>query len=329
MDEIPARLPRVVGAAGVARGGDRMSTLAADHAVCAELLRRSGSSFHLPIRLLPAEKRRGTTALYAFCRRADDIVDDASDAAVARSRLDAFEGALDAALAGATPAAGPVDDVVLRALVDTVRRFAVPVEHLHEIIAGVRMDLDRAAYGTFAEVELYCRRVAGAVGLAAIHIWGFRTPEAIPASHACGLAFQLTNILRDIPEDLGRGRIYLPLEDFVACGCTPDELRAGRIHDGFRQLAALGLSRADSAYRQARPLDGMLSTDGRIVFRAMFGVYRAMLAAVRRAREGIFTRRVKPSRPVLVGSAVATLLAFPLSVMVSRYASGELAQTAH
>ena len=281
-----------------------MNALAADHAACAELLRGSGSNFDLPIRLLPAEKRRGTTALYAFCRRADDIVDDATDATAARARLDAFENSLAAAVAGA-----PADDAVIRALVDTVRRFAVPVVHLHEIIAGVRMDLDQQAYATFADVEQYCRRVAGAVGLAAIHIWGFRTPEAIPASHACGLAFQLTNILRDIPEDLGRGRIYLPFEDFAACGCTPGDLRAGRIGGGFRQLASLNLARADASYREARSLDGMLSTDGRIVFRAMFGVYRAMLEAVRRAGVGIFTSRVRPSRPLLLGSAVATVLA--------------------
>jgi phytoene synthase len=280
-----------------------MKTLAADHAACADLLARSGSSFGLPIRMLPAEKRRGTTALYAFCRRADDIVDDATDVPAARAALDAFEVSLESAVAGAA-----TDDPVIRALVDTVRRFAVPVEHLRDILDGVRMDLDRRTYETFADVEQYCRRVAGAVGLAAIHIWGFRTADAIPASHACGLAFQLTNILRDIPEDLARGRIYVPLEDFAACGCGIDDLRAGRIGREFDRLAALNLARAERAYDEARPLDRMLSTDGRVVFRAMFGVYRAMLGAVARAGSGMFTSRVRPSRPLLLGSAVATML---------------------
>lgn len=280
-----------------------MKTLAADHAACSDLLLRSGSSFGLPIRMLPAEKRRGTTALYAFCRRADDIVDDATDPAAARVALDAFEGTLESAVAGAT-----ADDPVIRAVVDTVRRYAVPVEHLRAVLEGVRMDLDRRTYETFADVEQYCRRVAGAVGLAAIHIWGFRSADAIPAAHACGLAFQLTNILRDIPEDLSRGRIYLPLEDFAACGCRIEDLRAGRIGPEFDRLAAAGLARAERAYDAARPLDRMLSTDGRVVFRAMFGVYRAMLGAVARAGSGIFTARVRPARPVLLGSAVATML---------------------
>ena len=281
-----------------------MSSLQHDHATCADMLRRSGSSFALPIRLLPAEKRRGTTALYAFCRRADDIVDDAGAAHAARTALDAFESALRSALAG-----GTVDDPVIRAVVDTARRFAIPVEHLIEILAGVRMDLDQHAYETFAELEEYCRRVASAVGLASIHVWGFRSAEAIPTAHDCGLAFQLTNILRDIPEDLGRGRVYLPREDFTATGCTVDDLRAGRIDPGFARLADLQVSRAERYFKQAESLDRMLSTDGRVVWRAMFGVYRSMLGAVRQAGPAIFTTRVRPGRPRLVAAALATLVA--------------------
>jgi len=282
------------------------SGLAVDHEACAALLRKSGSSFALPIRLLPAEKRRGTTALYAFCRRADDIVDDAADAAVARPALEAFAGDLDDALAGADAA-----DPVIRAVVDTVRRFAVPPETLHEILAGVRMDLDRSTYDTFAELDRYCRGVAGAVGLAAIHVWGFRSPRAVPAALACGLAFQLTNILRDIPEDLGRGRIYLPGEDFRECGCTPDDLAAGRIGAGFDRLATRVVARAAAAYREAEPLDRLLSTDGRPVFRAMMGVYSAIFAAVRRAGTGIFTARVRPGRSRLVAAALAAVAVGP------------------
>jgi phytoene synthase len=283
-----------------------MNSLAADHAACAEVLRRSGSNFALPIRLLPAEKRRGTTALYAFCRRADDIVDDAADPAVARATLAAFGRDLDAALAGAASA-----DPVIRAVVDTSRRFGVPATTLHEILAGVRMDLDRSSYDTFAELERYCRGVAGAVGLAAIHVWGFRSPRAVPAALACGLAFQLTNILRDIPEDLGRGRIYLPSEDFQASGCTSEELHAGRIGPGFDRLAGLVVARAAAAYREAEPLDRLLSTDGRPVFRAMMGVYSALFAAVRRAGTAIFTTRVRPGRAQLVGAALAAVALGP------------------
>ncbi|MCE9630113.1 MAG: squalene/phytoene synthase family protein [Planctomycetia bacterium] len=280
-----------------------MNTLAADHAACAEALKKSGSSFALPIRLLPEAKRRGTTALYAFCRIADDLVDDAADEATASSGLAAFSAATEAALAGHA-----VEDPVLRAVADTVRRFAIPATCLRDILAGVRMDLTQRRYATFGDLERYCSRVASAVGVAAIHVWGYTDPEAIVLSHDCGIAFQLTNILRDIPEDLGRERIYLPHEDFAACGCMEDDLVAGRLGPGFTRLAALEVERAAGFYARAAAIDGMLSTDGRGVFRAMFGLYRSMLAAVRRTGPGIFTSRVRPSRPRLLAAAAATLL---------------------
>lgn len=283
-----------------------MNTLVADHAACAAILRESGSSFAVPIRLLPIAKRRGTTAIYAFCRRADDIVDQASDRTAARAALDAFAAQVTAALEG-----GTATDPVARALGDTVRRFAVPPEHLRAVVDGVRMDLDRATYDTAAELDAYCSQVASAVGLASIHVWGFTTPAALPAAHACGLAFQLTNILRDVPEDLARGRVYLPREDFLACGCDPDDLRAARIGPAFTALAARVADRAAGHFARAAMLDRMLSTDGRIVFRAMFGVYRSLFAAVRRAGPGIFTERVRLPRPTLLAALGTTLLAGP------------------
>ena len=279
-----------------------MTTLAADHAACAAILRRSGSSFAMPIALLPEAKRRGTTALYAFCRVADDLVDDAADREAAAAGLAAFSTATDAALSGL-----PVDDPVLRAVTDTVRRYAVPEQYLRDILAGVRMDLNRSRYETPAELELYCSRVASAVGIAAIHVWGFTDPAAIGLAHDCGVAFQLTNILRDIPEDLDRGRVYLPEEDFAACGCTMDDLLAGRIDPLFARLAALETQRAAERFRRAAALDGMLSTDGRGVFRAMFGVYRTLLRAVSRQGVGIFTAKVRASKPRLMAAALATL----------------------
>jgi phytoene synthase len=283
-----------------------MTRLRADHAVCATALQAAGSSFALPIRLLPESKRRGTTALYAFCRRADDIVDDATDAAAARYGLDAFEAQATRALHGE-----PVDEPVLRALADTVRRFGVPPRCITDILAGVRMDLVQSSYSTRAELDGYCRRVASAVGVAAVHIWGFVDPRAIERSDDCGLAFQYTNILRDIPEDLGRGRMYLPEEDLAACGCTPEELRTGRLHAGFETLARRLVTLAEERFRRAEGLDRLLSTDGRLAFRAMFGVYRSLLHAVRRAGPAIFTTRVRLSKPRLLAAAAATLIAGP------------------
>jgi len=286
-----------------------MSDLDRDHEACARVLRASGSSFALPIRLLPPAKRRGTTAVYAFCRLADDIVDDAADPAAARRALAAFESATLAALAGE-----PADEPVLRAVVDTVRRHAIPPETIRDVLAGVRMDLERLSYDTVTELEGYCRRVATAVGVAAIHVWGFIDPAAVDRSDDCGLAFQYTNILRDIPEDLGRGRIYLPGEDLAACGCTAEELRSGRLHEGFDRLAARLVARAEARFARAARLDRMLSTDGRLAFRAMFGVYRSILGAVARAGRGIFARRVSPPKLRLAAAAAATLVAGPRSV---------------
>lgn len=291
-----------------------MSGLAADHRECADLLDRSGSSFALPIRLLPREKRRGTTALYAFCRRADDIVDGVDEAGVdpadAARELARFSADVDVVLAG-----GSVADPVLRALGDTVRRFAVPAEHVRAVIEGVRMDLEPVALPDVDSLERYCARVASAVGLAAIHVWGFTSPAAVPAGHACGLAFQMTNILRDVPEDLGRGRVYLPASDLLAAGCSVDDLRRGAASPALSRLAAIGVARADGWYRQARRLDRHLSTDGRIAFRAMFGAYRTLFHEVRRRGAAIFSARVSPPKALLAAGALAAVATGPRGIV--------------
>jgi phytoene synthase len=255
---------------------------------------------------LPSAKRQGTTALYAFCRRADDIVDDAAHAAEAARELAAFSSATSAAIAGEGS-----DEPVLRALADTVHRYAIPTETILDILDGVRMDLDQSDYDTVVDLDAYCRRVASAVGVAAIHIWGFDNSEAIALADDCGLAFQYTNILRDIPEDLGRSRIYLPAEDLQACGCTRDDLRSGRLHEGFDRLSSRLIERTEARFARAAILDRMLSTDGRRAFRAMFGIYRSLLAAVRRAGRTIFVQRVKPSKARLLAAAVGTFFVGP------------------
>ena len=281
-------------------------TLAADHAACAAVLDGSGSSFALPIRLLPEAKRRGTTALYAFCRRADDIVDDAPDPQAAAAELDGFEHRLRTALAG-----NDVDDPVLRAVADTSRRFAIPAASLFDILDGVRMDLEPRGFETFGELEEYCRRVASAVGIASIHVWGYLSPAALPAAHACGLAFQLTNILRDLPEDRDRGRLYLAREDVRNCGCTAADVAAGADTPQLTRLARLYVDRTAACFRDAAKLDPLLTTDGRIVFRAMYGAYHALFKAVRRAGTAIFARRVQPPRALLLAKTLTGVVVGP------------------
>jgi phytoene synthase len=153
--------------------------------------------------------------------------------------------------------------------------------------------------------------VATAVGVAAVHIWGYTDPAAIATSHDCGMAFQLTNILRDIPEDLARGRVYLPQDDLRACGCSAEELRAGRIGPGFATVAAGMTRRAAEHFSRAAALDRMLSTDGRLAWRAMFGVYGSVFRAVRRAGTRIFTERVRPGRGAMLAAGATTVLLGP------------------
>ena len=283
----------------------------ADDAICRKVLASSGSNFALPLRLLPPEKRRGSIALYAFCRLVDDIVDDQPDSVEAAVRLEQFECQLRDALAGR-----PCDEPVLRAIAATVDHFNVPQEHLFAIIDGVRLDLVPQRYQTVADLVAYCRKVASAVGLAAVPIWGLRAGVAaadwMPAADACGLAFQWTNILRDIVEDRGRGRLYLPAESLVAAGCDAEALVAGRPVQGLAALADGEVARCHRWFRAAADLDPLLTADGQRVFRAMYGVYCELFRAVESAGPEIFSRRVRPPKWRLLASGLASVMRGPL-----------------
>jgi phytoene synthase len=282
----------------------------ADDAVCRAILRCSGSNFALPLQLLPAEKRRGSIALYAFCRLADDLVDDADSEAEAASELDSFVDQLKRALAGQA-----VEQPVLRAVAAAAGRFAVPPEHLFAILEGVRSDLRPVRYQSVDDLVAYCRLVASAVGLAAVPIWGVLPGVAChewqPAADACGLAFQWTNILRDVVEDRDRGRIYLPVESFAQAGCCVDDFLTGTIGESFARLVGQEVARADDWFLRAQALDEMLSPDGRRVFRGMFGVYRELFRAVERAGPAIFWRRVRPPRWRRLTAGLTTLYGGP------------------
>jgi len=279
----------------------------ADDAICRAVLASSGSNFALPLRLLPPEKRRGSIALYAFCRLADDIVDDPADGVGAATQLDRFEEQLRDGLVGR-----PVDEPVLRAVAATAGRFKVPAEHLFAIIDGVRLDLVARQYQTVAELVAYCRKVASAVGLAAVPIWGLRAgvkaADWTAAADACGLAFQWTNILRDVVEDRARGRCYLPAESFLAAGCAPDDLAAARPSPALAALAAGEVARCRCWFAEAASLDRLLSADGQRVFRAMYGVYRELFRAVEQAGGDIFCRRVRPPRWRLVAGGLGSII---------------------
>jgi phytoene synthase len=277
------------------------AALAEDYVRCAEITRRASSNFYYAFMLLPPERRRALHAVYAFCRFVDDIADDDTITQPAEM-LERWRGELHNVFAG-TPGR-PVS----RALADNVGRFNIPRRYFDEVIDGVEMDLTRRRYETFSELSLYCRRVASAVGLICIEIFGYTNPATRIYAEKLGLAFQLTNIIRDVREDAERGRIYLPLEDLHRFGVTEAQVLGGAYSDHFRALMAFEAGRAREFYREAAlalpPEDrpSMLSAE------AMRLIYSALLEQIVRSDYRVFDRRHRLSTPrklYLVGRAWA------------------------
>lgn len=264
--------------------------LQASYAHCQQIARGSASSFYYSFLLLPGPQRQAMFALYAFLRRTDDLGDSGEPPARRRQALLDWRRALRQSLVG------EFTDPLLPALADTIRTHGVPIEYLEQVIDGVEMDLEPARYDSFAQLEQYCHRVASAVGLACLPIWGCTAPEASQPARQCGLAFQLTNILRDLKEDAQQGRVYLPAEDFQRFGYSPEELKAGVRNERFRQLMQFQIERAERCYSAGNSLFSHLSADGRRVFGSMVAVYQALLAEIKRLDGDVLSRRVQLSR---------------------------------
>jgi len=256
---------------------------------CSDLSRREARNFYYSFRLLPADRRRSMCALYAFLRRTDDLADEPGPADGKRRSLDAWRADLDRALAG-SPDAWPG----LPALADAVRRHAIPPRHLHEVIDGVVMDLEPRPFATFDDLYAYCYKVASAVGLSCIHIWGFQSDDgrAERLAESCGVALQLTNILRDVREDALLGRIYLPREDLDRFGVAPEELSAPRPGARLRALFEFQARRAYNYYREGDPLVRLVAPVGRPVLRTIVGVYRSLLDEIARRDYDVLAGRV-------------------------------------
>jgi phytoene synthase len=212
---------------------------------CQDKAASSGSSFYYSFMFLPPEKRRAITALYAFCREVDDVVDECSDEGVARTTLNWWRSEV-AAIYGGKP-----QHPVALALVPVAKRFNLPQKHLLEIIDGMEMDLDHCRYPDFQSLQLYCYRVASVVGLLAAEIFGYRDPETLKYAHDLGIAFQLTNIIRDVGEDARRNRIYLPREELAQFGVSEADIVHAKETDNFQKLMAFQVERAQRYYRQA------------------------------------------------------------------------------
>jgi 15-cis-phytoene synthase len=253
---------------------------------CQQKTARSGSSFYYSFLFLPPERRRAITALYAFCREVDDIVDEVTEPDVARAKLAWWRGEIGAAYAG-TPR-----HPVSRALQPVVAAFGLPEEHFQAVIDGMAMDLERNRYLDFAELERYCHRVAGVVGLMSAEIFGYTDARTRAYAHDLGIAFQLTNIVRDVGEDARRGRIYLPQQEFARHGVTAAALLAGKDDAGFRALMTDQVARARRWYGQALgalpPVDRRAQRPGLI----MAAIYQALLDEIERDEYRVLDRRI-------------------------------------
>jgi phytoene synthase len=292
--------------------------LEASHLACRRLTRASGSNFSAAFCLLPAAKKRAMHALYAFMRYSDDLADDQTPAGgnpcdVLREWRAALMCAVEAQGDTQAGRVDPRGTAILPAVAQTVREFRIPIETLLAVLDGVEMDLVPRVYESFDELAIYCERVASAVGLACMHIWGFEGDAALPAGRSAGIALQMTNILRDLSEDARRGRVYIPQEDLRESGYTVNELRRGVVNDSFLRLMRLEIERTTRFYREANDLLHRLHKDGRRIYGLMMDRYFQLLRMISRRPGDVFSHRIRLSRWQKLWLAVKWTLLPPLS----------------
>lgn len=260
-------------------------------AVVRALAKRRGANFSLGFRLLPPAKRRAVYAAYAACRVPDDIVDEAEsgvDAAELSRRLDRW-----AAEIASTYAGNPGTEVTW-ALAEVLHDFAIPREALQGLVEGCRMDLQKSRYESFAELERYCELVAVTISEISLAIFGLVREEGRALGRHLAMALQLTNICRDVREDVERGRVYLPSDELAAFGVSVECLETGNVDTAsYQELMTFQCRRARSHFAAANPLSGCLARDSRAAVRVMGGVYRRILDRIARDPAAAFDRRVE------------------------------------
>lgn len=256
------------------------------HEYCAQRAARSGSSFYYSFLFLPEPRRRAITALYAFCREVDDVVDETNDAGVARTKLDWWRHEL-ASVYGGRP-----QHPVCRALADVVETFDLTHDLLAEIIDGMQMDLDCNRYANFASLAEYCHRVAGVVGLLSARIFGYTNPRTLEYAHDLGVAFQLTNIIRDVGEDARRDRIYLPLEDLSRYGVSTADILNGAHSEGMNNLLRFQTARARSFYSEAMSKLPAIDRRSQRAGLIMAAIYQRLLDEIETEGSRVLTARI-------------------------------------
>ena len=270
------------------------------YSVCKGITRTAAKNFYYAFLVLSRRKREALCAVYAFMRRCDDISDDPTLSLLdRRQKLDTWLAALHRAQQGE-----PTDDPILLALTDAQRRFSIPAGLLDELAHGTAMDIEEAEasaptvpgltvqYKTFEDLRLYCYRVASVVGLVCIHVFGYRDPAAEPLAERCGLAFQLTNIIRDVKEDAAMGRIYLPEEDLAQFNLGAAELLATPDPARFRPVLALEADRAREFYASGEELIPYISEDSQPALWVLVTIYRRLLERIAERQYDVFTAKV-------------------------------------
>jgi squalene synthase HpnC len=287
---------------------DGQLNLAESYEHCHRIARASHSNFYYAFFLLPKLKRDGLAALYAFMRLVDDVSDEEQTLLAKQRGLAKWRAAFDEAVTGhsqafdgtaaiplpAEPLYGEVE--VLPALVDTMQRYKMPARYLHDLISGAEMDLTVQTYPTFDRLREYCYRVAGTVGLTCTHVFGFRDARALDLAEKLGLAFQLTNIIRDVHEDYKLGRVYLPEEDLQRYGVSPEDFGRSEATLGVRELLRFESERAWQFYEEGSSLLGLIDTDSRGALWLLVHTYSALLGRIEFLDFAVFGERIRLSK---------------------------------
>jgi phytoene synthase len=252
---------------------------------CQDKAAKSGSSFYYSFLFLPPPRRRAITALYAFCREVDDVVDECNDPDLARTKLAWWRKEIAAVFDGQP------QHPVAQALVPVVKDFELPRAHFEQIIAGMEMDLSYNRYPDFPTLQSYCYRVAGVVGLMAAAIFGYRDPATLAYAENLGTAFQLTNIIRDVGEDARRNRVYLPLDELSRFGVSATDVAQLRESDAFRKLMEFQIERAESYYDTALSLLPAQDRRSQRPGLVMAAIYRTLLREIRADGSRVLNQR--------------------------------------
>lgn len=296
------------------------SQLEMAYSVCRSIARSAAKNFYYGFVVLPRRKRNALSAVYAFMRRCDDITDDntlSSDDR--RNKLADWLDKVHRALA-----AQPTDDPVLLALTDAQRTYQIPIGLLDQLAYGTAADLDYgqpeasatvasvARYQTFEELRQYCYGVASVVGLVCIKIFGYRDPAAEPLAEQCGLAFQLTNIIRDVKEDVAMGRVYFPQEDLAQCSLSAADLAGPNVDVvRIRLLLAMEADRAREFYRAGEELIPLVNEDSQPALWVLITIYRRLLEKIAAKQYDVFSERIRltvPEKLTVLGKGIVKRL---------------------